>query len=146
VFGSKDDMTDVDYSNAEGLLSPGSILGTAGLVVQPIVWISLVSVATTGAGLPAGPFGLIGAIEGLSYVLVVILAGTAALREDTVTMPRSQQWSLATLGLALLVLVKLVADQGCIPNAKPILDYSAYVRVCDPQHTPGFFDGGGGSS
>ena len=32
----------------------------AGLVANPVVWCSLASVKTTGGGLPAGPFGLIG--------------------------------------------------------------------------------------
>ena len=36
------------------------ILGAVGLTAQPVVWFSLYYVATTGAGLPAGPFGLLG--------------------------------------------------------------------------------------
>ena len=36
------------------------IAAGAGLVANPIVWASLVSVKTTGGGLPAGPFGLLG--------------------------------------------------------------------------------------
>ena len=124
------------------------------------------SVATTGGGLPAGPFGLLGAVEGLSYLLVVGLAGAAiwggtrrsfvvgggrdddddddSSSDSPSSTTVSERLSLATLGLALLVLVKLIADQGCVPNAKPILDYSAYVPVCDAQQTPGFFGGGGG--
>lgn len=117
-----------------------SAVDTVGLVAQPIVWVSLVNVASTRAGLPAGPFGLIGALEGLSYLLVVVLAGATIVRKEN-TILRSQQCSLGTLVLALLVLVKLIVDQGCIPNAKPILDYSDYVRVCDVTQTPGFFGG-----
>ena len=37
-----------------------------GLVSQPIFWWSLYTLKTTGCGLPAGPFGLIGAAEGIS--------------------------------------------------------------------------------
>ena len=42
------------------------ILGSVGAISQPVVWVSLYFVATTGGGLPAGPFGLLGALEGLS--------------------------------------------------------------------------------
>ena len=96
------------------------------VVSQPIVWSSLYFVKTTGAGLPAGPFGILGALEGLSYL--VILA----------TLP-SSRISRATLVVALVVLAALVTDQGCLPNAKPILDYSSYVPVCESQ--PGLFGG-----
>ena len=107
------------------------MLDTVGILAQPIVGISLLSVATTGGGLPAGPLGLVGAIEGLSYLVVVLLAFQALLAPSK-ERTTSQQLSLFTLGLALAVLFLLISTQGCIPNAKPILDYSAYVRVCDP--------------
>lgn len=127
--------------------SASSILDKVGLISQPIVWISLVSVGTTGGGLPAGPFGLVGAMEGLAYLTVVGWGGVALwnqIRADgtrTSTEAVSEKLSLVTIGIGLLVLVKLVTDQGCVPNAKPILDYSAYVKVCDTQQTPGFFGG-----
>ena len=102
-----------------------------GILAQPIVGISLISVATTGGGLPAGPLDLLGAIEGIAYVVVVLLALQALLlpSNDRTT---SQQLSLVTVGLAFVALFLVITRQGCIPNAKPILDYSAYVRVCDP--------------
>jgi hypothetical protein len=111
-----------------------------GIAVQPIVWISLWSVGTTGHGLPAGPFGLVGAIEGISYLIVVgfVVSKTVNVitedkndNNDTNAFAVTELLSAATLVAALLVVIKLQADQGCIPNAKPILDYSAYVRVCD---------------
>jgi len=109
------------------------------LISQPIVWVSLYSVATTGGGLPEGPYGLIGGIEGLAYLAVVGWAGVGIFfsssnpeksKEETRTI--SEKISLITIGIGLLVLVNLVLNQGCVPNAKPILDYSAYVNVCDP--------------
>jgi|TARA_B100000513_G_scaffold112333_4_gene49001 hypothetical protein len=42
------------------------------------MWWSLYTLKTTGCGLPAGPFGLFGAAEGISY-LVVAGVVTAAL-------------------------------------------------------------------
>mmetsp|Transcript_80965 Transcript_80965/g.158954 ORF Transcript_80965/g.158954 Transcript_80965/m.158954 type:complete len:204 (+) Transcript_80965:607-1218(+) len=111
--------------------SKDSVLERIGILAQPIVGISLLSVATMGGGLPAGPLGLVGALEGLSYVVVVVLA-LRALVTPNPERTTSQQLSLVTLGLALVVLGLLLTTQGCIPNAKPLLDYSAYVRVCDP--------------
>ena len=40
--------------------SLGTIAAIGGLVANPVVWVSLVSVKTTGGELNAGPFGLIG--------------------------------------------------------------------------------------
>lgn len=120
--------------------SSSSIVGTLGLIAQPIVWISLISVAMTGGGLPPGPFGLLGALEGISYLVVVGLVATAIVsRENSHGSNLAQQLSLGTIVVALLVLFKLVADQGCVPNAKPLVDYSGYVNVCDPNKTPGLF-------
>jgi hypothetical protein len=90
---------------------------------------------------------LVGAIEGLAYLTVVGWGGVALWNQirkggtKTSTEAVSEKLSLVTIGIGLLVLVKLVTDQGCVPNAKPILDYSAYVNVCDTQQTPGFFGG-----
>ena len=53
--------------------------------------------------MPAGPYGLTGAAEGLSCLSV--LAG-------------------------LVVLAQLQLQQGCVPNALPLADYSAVVNVC----------------
>jgi len=61
------------------------------------------SKATTGEGLPAGPLGLLGALEGLSYLTIVAGLGV-----------------LAYLGLSA----------GCVPNAQPLLDYSSVLPVC----------------
>lgn len=43
---------------------------TLGLAAQPIMWWSLYTLKTTGCGLPAGPYGLFGALEGVSYLIV----------------------------------------------------------------------------
>ena len=123
-----------------------------------MVWISLYFVKTTGGGLPAGPGGIIGAIEGLSYLLVVIFAlfpsllpslsfdeqkqqddngdddDSAIVTTTTTTMTIVEVTTLSsriTLVLGLLTLIGLIVDQGCIPNAKPILDYSAYLPICN---------------
>ena len=131
------------------------ILNNVGLLAQPIVWISLFCVSTTGGGFPEGPYGLVGALEGLSYLTVVgwaavalwnqykrrVVAGSCSSSTTTTTTTTAtpppqtpplsaERLSLFTIGIGLVVLVQLVTDHGCIPNAKPILDYSAYVNVC----------------
>lgn len=50
------------FSAAEGI----SFLGVYGIVA----W-SLYTKVSTGTGLPAGPSGLLGAVEGLSYLTVL---------------------------------------------------------------------------
>mmetsp|Transcript_24732 Transcript_24732/g.59618 ORF Transcript_24732/g.59618 Transcript_24732/m.59618 type:complete len:213 (+) Transcript_24732:46-684(+) len=142
-------MTDDDEDDEKHRQSI-SLVGIAGLISQPIVWSSLYLVRTTGGGYPAGPFGLVGLLEGLSYLAVVALAATSTWK-NLVTggrfykeyIPRSvdfaERLSVITLVVALLVLLSLVVDQGCVPNAKPILDYSDYLPICNPEDTPGFF-------
>lgn len=46
-------------------------IGAAGVVANVVCDYSLFVLKTTGCGLPAGPFGLIGAAEGISYLIVV---------------------------------------------------------------------------
>ena len=50
-------------------------VGATGLVANAICDYSLYVLKTTGCGLPAGPFGLIGATEGVSYLTVVGILG-----------------------------------------------------------------------
>jgi hypothetical protein len=112
---------------------------SAGLLAQPIVWISLYFVATTGAGLPTGPLGLLGALEGLSYLLMLAFVGKATYRKavnghdenQSETSALVERLSYLSLISGLIVLVSLVLKQGCVPNAKPILDYSGYLPICD---------------
>ena len=57
-----------------------------------------------GCGLPAGPFGLLGATEGLSYLSVVGLLGYQLLRANDSKKPSGPLLQLATL-LAVLASV-----------------------------------------
>ena len=131
-------MATDDDESADGSSDGGSfqsVLGIVGLASQPIVWVSLYFVKTTGGGLPAGPLGIIGLSEGIAYLVVLGLALAGILTDTTSTSTNnayatSTKLSLVTLVVSLLVVINLTFDQGCIPNAKPILDYSAYVKVC----------------
>ena len=126
-------------NNQDELISVGDRIG---LVAQPIVWISLYFVATTGAGLPSGPFGLLGGLEGIAYLVIVGLLGSLLRKQvsgESDNISLSEKLSLFTVIGALLTLLSLVIQQGCVPNAKPILDYSDYLPVCNADETPGFF-------
>ena len=129
-----------DLSTENGL---DKILGSVGAISQPVVWVSLCFVATTGGGLPAGPFGLFGALEGLAYLSVVglVIRRIFAGEKASGILEKAENLSLLTLGASLLVLASLIAKQGCIPNAKPLLDYSNYVKVCNAEEVPGLFGG-----
>ena len=118
--------------------------GAVGILAQPVVWTSLYSVITTGGGLPAGPFGLIGAFEGISYLIVVALAARSVIvkkdqREDYILLDYATKSSNLALIAGLVALIVVSSSRGCVPNAKPILDYSAYLPVCKPNDGTSLF-------
>lgn len=97
-----------DFNADDEQSLPDRVYAAASLAVQPVVWASLYCVKTTGAGLPEGPFGLLGAVEGISYLMILAQAFGLGTKS-------AQQVSIATLGAGLLVLLTLVVNQGCIP-------------------------------
>ena len=101
-----------------------------GLVSQPVMWWSLYTLKTTGCGLPAGPFGLIGAAEGISY-LVVIGFVAAAVLSKVITgkglppgpgglLGAAEGLSFLTAVAGLAVLGFQLLDYGYVPEAVPI--------------------------
>lgn len=138
LSGSEQDDTN-NNNNANGNGNGGTgVLESVGLVSQPIVWISLYSVATTGHGLPAGPGGSIGAVEGIAYLVVVAMAllptsVTAGGNDDDGGSSLARTLSRTSIAVGLLVLAGVAVGKGYVPNAKPILDYSAYLPVCSAE-------------
>jgi len=49
----------------------------AGLFTSPVAALSLYNVASTGAGLHPGPYGLVGVLEGISFLVAVVIVGAA---------------------------------------------------------------------
>jgi len=101
-----------------------------GIVAAFIVAFSEYTLKTTGCGLPAGPFGVEGAAEGLSYLAVVGLVG-ASLYSKVNTgqgLPAGRNGLLgASEGLAylvavvgLIVLYFQIQDYGFIPEGIPV--------------------------
>ena len=144
-----------DDSGTAARLQFRAVVALFGLVALPVVWISLYFVVTTGGGLPAGPWGLLGATEGLSYLAIVgfsvwvlikaITKSTTETRrsdeEESLLLDIVERLSFLSLLAGLLALASLVVEQGCVPNAKPILDYSSYLPVCEAEQAPGIFGG-----
>jgi hypothetical protein len=100
-----------------------------GLVSQPIMWWSLYTLKTTGCGLPAGPFGLIGAAEGVSYLVVIGFVGAAILSKFTTgkgfpagpfgLLGAAEGLSFLSAVAGLAVLGFQLADYGYLPEAVP---------------------------
>lgn len=104
--------------------------GIVGLVVQPIMWWSLFALKTTGCGLPAGPFGLLGLSEGISYLVVIGLVGAALINKFTSgkglpsgpynLLGLAEGLSFLTALAGLGVLGFQLLDYGYLPEAVPI--------------------------
>jgi len=102
----------------------------AGLVASPIMWWSLFTLKTTGCGLPAGPFGLLGAAEGISYLVVVGFVATALYKKATTgsglpagpagLLGAAEGLSFLSAAAGLVVLGFQIADYGYLPEAVPV--------------------------
>jgi len=62
----------------EDIGAAGTAAIALGLVSNPIVLWSEYTLKTTGAGLPPGPGGALGAAEGVSYLVVLAVVGWSA--------------------------------------------------------------------
>ncbi|KAL3761541.1 hypothetical protein ACHAW5_003089 [Stephanodiscus triporus] len=105
-------------------------LGLAGILASATMMYSESALFRTGCGLPAGPFGLVGAAEGVSYLGVVCLVRFSLftkIRTGTGLPPGPGGILGAAEGLSYLavlagivVLVAQVTNYGYIPNAVPM--------------------------
>ena len=119
---------DDDFVNEnEGLLLAA---GLGGVVASCVTGYSLYTLKNTGCGLPAGPGGIVGAIEGISYLGVAGLLGASAYAKKT-TGSGLPAGPYALLGLAegvafvlalagVYVGIAQIIDYGYIPNAVPV--------------------------
>lgn len=120
----------VDAIEKDGaLVDVGGVLGT---VASIVVLRSEFVLKTTGCGLPAGPFGVVGAIEGISYLGVVATCATAIIdyfSSDSSESPKgtvraarriATSLSFAAVVVGIAVLAFQLTDYGYIPNAVPM--------------------------
>ena len=125
-YSSEDDSEEEKVVGSSDQL----ILGISGLVASSIVLYSESVLFQTGCGLPAGPFGLVGAMEGVSYLGVVGLVGFSLYTKIRTGsgLPSGPAGLLgAAEGVAFLaalagivVLIAQVTNYGYIPNAVPM--------------------------
>mmetsp|Transcript_37504 Transcript_37504/g.58583 ORF Transcript_37504/g.58583 Transcript_37504/m.58583 type:complete len:183 (-) Transcript_37504:630-1178(-) len=104
-------------------------LGAVGLFTSAVMLYSEYTLKTTGCGLPAGPGGAVGAIEGISYLAVLGLVGYSVFTKVKTGkgLPAGPGGLLgAAEGVAYLavlagvvVLGFQVLDYGYVPNAVP---------------------------
>ncbi|CAL5188011.1 unnamed protein product [Lathyrus oleraceus] len=110
-----------------GITEKAAIAG--GLISSPVIGWSLYTLKTTGCGLPPGPGGSIGALEGISYLVVVgIVAWSLYTKSKTGSGLPNGPFGLlgAVEGLSYLALVAIVVvfglqyfQQGYIPGPLP---------------------------
>ncbi|KAF8116212.1 hypothetical protein N665_0020s0065 [Sinapis alba] len=116
-----------DNTETGGVLESAAIAG--GLVSTPVIGWSLYTLKTTGCGLPPGPAGSIGALEGVSYLVVLGIVGWS-LYTKTKTGSGLPNGPFGLLGaveglsylslLAILVVFGLqFLDNGSVPGPLP---------------------------
>jgi len=107
--------------------------GILGILASMIVIRSEFVLKTTGCGLPAGPYGLVGAIEGISYLGVVATAATAIATTVTINNDNNNNnydigvlrrlatlLSYSAIIVGIVVVAFQIFDYGYVPNAIPM--------------------------
>lgn len=118
-------------------------VGTIGIIASFVMIYSELVLKSTGCGLPAGPFGIVGAVEGISYLIVLLLgaysffnsvadgSGIFVARDgkgkgliEKVKGPGgilivAEGMSFLAIFLGLIVLAMQITNFGYIPNAVP---------------------------
>lgn len=110
--------------------SKSTLLGVAGIVAASIMGYSEAVLFRTGCGLPAGPLGLVGAAEGVSYLGVVGLVGFSVYTKirtgsglpsgPSGVLGAAEGLSYLVLTAGAVVLLSQVTNYGYIPNAVPM--------------------------
>ena len=121
-----DDPSDVFFA----IQSDELVLGLSGTLASLIVFYSEYTLSQTGCGLPAGPGGIYGAVEGLSYLEVAGIFILSLINKVTTGsgLPAGKFGALgAAEGLSFLavfggigVLAYQMIHYGYIPNAVPM--------------------------
>uniref|UniRef100_A0A7C8ZEA6 Uncharacterized protein n=1 Tax=Opuntia streptacantha TaxID=393608 RepID=A0A7C8ZEA6_OPUST len=119
--GASDETQDV------GIAGKAAIAG--GLIAAPVIGWSLYTLKTTGCGLPPGPGGSIGALEGVSYLVVVGIVGWSLYTKAKTGsgLPNGPYGLLGAVeGLSYLSLLAILVvfglqflDKGYIPGPLP---------------------------
>lgn len=106
------------------------LLGVFGTSAGLVTLYSEFVLKSTGCGLPAGPFGLVGACEGVSYLGIVGVAGFAGYTKIKTgsglpagpggILGLAEGLSFLSVVVGLVVFGFQLTDYGYIPNAVPM--------------------------
>ena len=106
------------------------LIGAGGTVASIVMLYSEYVLSQTGCGLPAGPMGVVGGVEGLSYLSVVGLVAYSLFLKFTTGsgLPAGKYGllglaeGLAFVGVAvgIVVLGLQLSNYGYVPNAIPM--------------------------
>ncbi|XP_071915400.1 uncharacterized protein [Coffea arabica] len=120
-------MAEEQTESGNGIIDKAAIAG--GLISTPVIAWSLYTLKTTGCGLPPGPGGSIGALEGVSYIAVVgIVVWSAYTKAKTGSGLPNGPFGLlgAVEGLSYLSLLAIIvvfglqfAEKGSLPGPLP---------------------------
>ncbi|KAL3527090.1 hypothetical protein ACH5RR_011746 [Cinchona calisaya] len=118
---------DQQTETGNGIIEKAAMVG--GLISTPVIGWSLYTLKTTGCGLPPGPGGSIGALEGVSYLVVAgIVVWSAYTKAKTGSGLPTGPFGLlgAVEGLSYLSLLAIIGvfglqfvEQGSIPGPLP---------------------------
>lgn len=106
------------------------IAGIGGCFSSVVVLYSEFTLKTTGCGLPAGPFGILGLSEGLSYIGIVLVVGWSLFTKAQTgkglppgpynLLGAAEGLSYLSACVGLVVLGFQLRDFGFIPEALPV--------------------------
>lgn len=107
--------------------SDQTVIGLSGTVMALVVLYSEFTLKNTGCGLPAGPFGIVGFLEGISYLGIVGIAGYSLYNKVKTgsglpagpggVLGAAEGLSFLAIVVGLVVLGFQVSEYGYIPNA-----------------------------
>ena len=132
IRSSQLQMTDTNDDDSSWLASESDqvLLGSAGTIASLATFYSEFTLKSTGCGLPAGPFGLFGAVEGISYLGVAGFAGFSLFKKVKTgsglpagpggLLGLAEGLSFLAILVGFIVLAFQILDYGYIPNAVPM--------------------------
>ena len=124
------DNNDEEYFSVGLSESDQGVVGAVGTVASLITLYSEYTLKMTGCGLPAGPAGLLGLAEGLSYISVVgigafslftkLKQGRGLPAGPGGLLGAAEGLSFVAIVAGLVVLAFQIVDYNYIPNAVPM--------------------------
>jgi len=110
--------------------SDQTVVGVMGTAMALVTLWSEFTLKTTGCGLPAGPGGILGAVEGISYLGIIGIAAYSSYTKlktgkglpagPAGVLGAAEGLSFLAVAAGLVVLGFQIVDYGYIPNAVPM--------------------------